>query len=457
MKSKGLALTLVLLLLVSLLPATVFGAAAWTPGTAYKTGDVVTYSGKDYKCLQSHTALAGWEPPNVPALWTATGGTTPTPTPSATPAPTVTPTPTPKPTVTPTPTATPKPTATPTATPIPTVTPTPTPKPTATPSTGKVVVGYWHNFDNGSGVIPLRNVSNNFNVINVSFAETLSDHATLTFTPFQTTPAQFKADVAYLQSQGKRVHISIGGANATVDLETAANKASFVSSLKSIIDTYGFDGIDIDLEGASLSLNAGDSDFKNPTTPKIVNLIAAIKEIMTAYGSGFDLTMAPETAYVQGGQIAYGGPWGAYLPVIYAVRDQLDYIHVQHYNSGSMQALDGKSYSQGTADFQVAMAEVLLKGFAVAGNAANMFPALRADQVAIGLPSSPAAAGGGYTAPADIVKALNYITKGQSFGGGYKLQTPAGYAGFRGVMTWSINWDATTGYAWSNAMKSYFG
>lgn len=300
-------------------------------------------------------------------------------------------------------------------------------------------------------------MSPNFNVINVSFAETLSDHATLTFVPFQTTPAQFKADVAYLQSQGRRVHISIGGANATVELNTAAAKASFVSSLKNIIDTYGFDGIDIDLEGSSLSLNGGDTDFKNPTTPKVVNLISAIKEIMATYGSGFDLTMAPETAYVQGGQIAYGGPWGAYLPVIHAVRDQLDYIHVQHYNSGSMQGLDGKSYAQGTADFQVAMAEVLLKGFPIAGNASNLFPALRADQVAIGLPSSPAAAGGGYTQPADIVKALNYLTKGQSFGGQYTLQTPGGYSGFRGVMTWSINWDKTTSYVWSNAMKGYFG
>nr|WP_326647068.1 MULTISPECIES: carbohydrate-binding protein [unclassified Streptosporangium] len=22
-----------------------------------------------YRCLQGHTAYAGWEPPNVPALW----------------------------------------------------------------------------------------------------------------------------------------------------------------------------------------------------------------------------------------------------------------------------------------------------------------------------------------------------------------------------------------------------
>ena len=41
----------------------------WAAGTAYKPGDVVTYNGVSYRCLQAHTAIAGWEPPNVPALW----------------------------------------------------------------------------------------------------------------------------------------------------------------------------------------------------------------------------------------------------------------------------------------------------------------------------------------------------------------------------------------------------
>ncbi|MFC0862048.1 lytic polysaccharide monooxygenase [Sphaerimonospora cavernae] len=44
---------------------------AWTAGTPYKAGDLVTYSGRTYRCVQGHTALTGWEPPNVPALWQA--------------------------------------------------------------------------------------------------------------------------------------------------------------------------------------------------------------------------------------------------------------------------------------------------------------------------------------------------------------------------------------------------
>jgi len=41
----------------------------WKAGTAYKVGDRVTYGGVTYQCRQAHTAITGWEPPNVPALW----------------------------------------------------------------------------------------------------------------------------------------------------------------------------------------------------------------------------------------------------------------------------------------------------------------------------------------------------------------------------------------------------
>ncbi|QUW93110.1 carbohydrate-binding protein [Streptomyces sp. V17-9] len=41
----------------------------WAAGTVYQAGDTVTYGGATYRCLQGHQAYAGWEPPNVPALW----------------------------------------------------------------------------------------------------------------------------------------------------------------------------------------------------------------------------------------------------------------------------------------------------------------------------------------------------------------------------------------------------
>jgi chitinase len=85
---------------------------AWQPNTAYVVNALVTYQGVTYKCLQAHTSLTGWEPPNVPALWQPVSGN-----------PTVTPTPVP-----PTPTRTPTPGG-------PTATATSVP-PTATPGSG---------------------------------------------------------------------------------------------------------------------------------------------------------------------------------------------------------------------------------------------------------------------------------------------------------------------------------
>src|SRR5258708_19752686 len=105
------------------------------------------------------------------------------------------------------------------------------------------------------------------------------------------------------------------------------------------------------------------------------------------------------------------------------------------------------------------MAELLLTGVAVMGlnGGTQVSPALRPDQVAFGLPGAPAAArSGGYYSPAGVTQALNYLTKGQSFGGTYKLKNPAGYPGLRGVMNWSINWDQSGGYAFAANIYNFF-
>ena len=42
----------------------------WAVDADYALDVRVSYSGKLYKCVQAHKSQAGWEPPNVPALWT---------------------------------------------------------------------------------------------------------------------------------------------------------------------------------------------------------------------------------------------------------------------------------------------------------------------------------------------------------------------------------------------------
>ncbi len=321
-----------------------------------------------------------------------------------------------------------------------------------------IMVGYWHNFNNGSAVLNLGDVSTDWDVVNIAFAEPATfGQADMAFTPSNdvTTEAQFRQDVTLLQSRGQKVLISIGGANGRIELLTPQDAQTFASAMIAIIEDYGFDGMDIDLEGTSLGLSTGDTDFRNPTSPKITNFIAGTQAVLNHFGPDFILTAAPETAFVQGGNSTYAGSFGAYLPVIYNFRNRLDYIHVQDYNSGCMLGLDGVCYSQGNADFHVAMTEMLLQGFPVAGHTVN-FPALRPDQVAFGIPASPQAAGGGYTAPAEVKKALDYLIKGISFGGRYTLVNPSGYPEMRGLMTWSINWDEFFNKEFSLNYRPYF-
>ncbi len=320
-----------------------------------------------------------------------------------------------------------------------------------------ILVGYWHNWqDHAASFVRLGNISSKFDVINIAFAlPTGKTTGEMNFVPCEaTTPDQFKSDIAYLHSLGKKILVSVGGENGSLTLTDKSAQYHFAESMASIIQEYGFDGIDINLE-SKVALRVDDTDFRNPISPPITNLIAAVKQIRAYFGPDFILSLAPETICVQGGYKTYSGVSGSYLPIIDGLREILTYIHVQHYNSGAMTALDGKDYSQGTADFHVAMAEMLLRGFPINGDFNNIFPRLRPEQIVIGLPAFANAASNGYTAPVEIQKALDYLTTGRPFGGQYMLRRPGGYPDFRGVMTWSINWDAAGYQRFSSSTRSY--
>lgn len=49
------------------------GTPAWAEGSSYTAGQIVSYQGKQYRCLQAHTAWAGagWNPASSPTLWQA--------------------------------------------------------------------------------------------------------------------------------------------------------------------------------------------------------------------------------------------------------------------------------------------------------------------------------------------------------------------------------------------------
>ncbi len=305
-----------------------------------------------------------------------------------------------------------------------------------------VLIGYWHNWNDSSApYIPLNQVDSRYSVICVSFAVPNSpSDMNMNFTPDGVSQSTFIAQVQTLQSQGKKVLLSIGGANTSVSLNNTNNRDVFVNSMSSLLTTYGFDGIDIDIEHGNSILASG--TIANPTSVDVINLIAAINQIKTNYYATFNrnmmLTFAPETAYVHGGMSAFGGIWGGYLPLLDALRNDLDYVHVQLYNSGSMYGIDGNIYNQGTSDFIVAMTEALIQGFTTAG---GYFQGLSANKVIVGLPACPNAAGGGFVNTTNVENAIKYLRGVGPQPGTYTLNNPNGYSNLGGLMTWSINWD----------------
>ncbi|HQV38218.1 MAG: T9SS type A sorting domain-containing protein [Flavobacteriales bacterium] len=305
------------------------------------------------------------------------------------------------------------------------------------------LIGYWHNWDiAGAPYISLDQIDPRYDVIEVSFAEPVfGSTSQMVFTPSATDPTTFAAQVAALRSSGHKVLISIGGANATVQLNSDAERDELTASMLGILADFGFDGIDIDLEGASISITGG--TITTPIDAPMLRLIQAIEDIGDAFelntGTPMMLTMAPETASVQGGQSAFGSIWGAYLPLIHALRDRLDILQVQLYNSGSMYGIDGAIYDQGTADFIVSQTEAVIQGFTTSG---GPFNGLAPEQIAVGLPACADAAGGGYSDTATVAAALRYLHGTGPQPGSYTLAQTAGYPALRGMMTWSINWDA---------------
>ncbi|MFC9030895.1 chitinase [Streptomyces arboris] len=298
---------------------------------------------------------------------------------------------------------------------------------TAKPGTGgpgpavpkHAVTGYWQNFNNGAAVQKLTDVPADYDIIAVSFADATPTPGAVTFKLDTAglngyTDAQFRADIKTKQAQGKNIIISIGGELGTVRVDNDASATAFANSVYALMQDYGFNGVDIDLENG---LNA-------------TYMTKALRQLSAKAGSGLVITMAPQTIDMQSTS-------GEYFKTALNIKDILTVVNMQYYNSGSMLGCDGKVYSQGSVDFLTALACIQLEG------------GLDPSQVGIGVPASTRGAGSGYVAPSIVNAALDCLAKGTNCGSFKPSKT---YPSLRGAMTWSTNWDATAGNAWSKAV-----
>ncbi|WP_443049841.1 chitinase [Streptomyces sp. NBC_00287] len=299
------------------------------------------------------------------------------------------------------------------------VTGTTTATPTGPALPKHAVTGYWQNFNNGATVQKLSDVQSQYDIIAVAFADATGTPGAVTFNLDSAglggyTVAQFKADIQAKKAAGKKVIISVGGERGTVAVNDSASATNFANSVYTLMQEYGFDGVDIDLENG---LNA-------------TYMTQALRSLSSKAGSSLIITMAPQTIDMQSTS-------NSYFQTALNIKDILTVVNMQYYNSGSMLGCDGKVYSQGSVDFLTALACIQLEG------------GLSPSQVGLGLPASTRGAGSGYVSPSVVNNALDCLAKGTNCGSFKPSRT---YPDLRGAMTWSTNWDATAGNAWSNAV-----
>ncbi|MFE3789458.1 chitinase [Streptomyces goshikiensis] len=308
--------------------------------------------------------------------------------------------------------------------------------------TGKVLQGYWENWDGAAnGVHPpfgwtpitdSRIRDHGYNVINAAFPVILSDGTALWQDGMDATvKVATPAEMCQAKAAGATILMSIGGAAAGIDLGSAAVADRFVATLVPILKKYNFDGIDIDIETGLVG-----SGTITSLSPSQTNLIRIIDGILAQMPAGFGLTMAPETAYVTGGSVTYGSIWGAYLPVIkkYADNGRLWWLNMQYYN-GSMYGCSGDSYAAGTVQGFTAQTDCLNKGLVIQGTTIRV----PYDKQVPGLPAQPGA-GGGHMTPALVAQAWNRYA-----------------GGLKGLMTWSVNWDGAKNWTFGNNVKTLQG
>ena len=289
-----------------------------------------------------------------------------------------------------------------------------------------VLAGYWQDFANGAKPLTLAAVPTGYNLVDVAFATadasndggvTYSVDSGLSSALGGYTDAQFKADVATLHARGQRVILSVGGANGTISVASSSAATNFANSVHSLMTSYGFDGVDIDLE--------------NGLTPTY--MAQALNSLHSMVGSSLIITLAPQTLDMY-------QTTSDYFALALDIKSILTISYTQYYNSGSMPGCDGNVYSEATENFATSQACFQIQN------------GLGAAQVGLGFPASTSAAGGGYVSPSTVNASLDCLAKGTSCG---SFVPPTKWPAIGGAMTWSINWDAANGYAFESAVAPH--
>lgn len=261
-----------------------------------------------------------------------------------------------------------------------------------------------------------------YNVIAVAFGDMLSADGSFQIHTNLGDPPN-KASIsssAGVSGDSWQYIISFGGQNAAGPFvsDSDAYVTGFMQSYHAARDKFGFDGIDIDIETGM-------------GTP----LLRAYRKIFKQlHGEGQIISMAPQPLNIdpQTVSVFMEGAYNAYVPLVDTTMiEYVTYVAPQLYNN---------PMPCGDLDEYVAS---LQKGLAIDWDGQSLVVNIPSEKLVFGFPAANGAAPAGPSqswegSPASLVE--HYRGSSALMGTG-------------GCMTWSIGWDASTGWSWIDAVK----
>jgi hypothetical protein len=224
---------------------------------------------------------------------------------------------------------TPIPSPVPPPVPVPTPTPTPVPAPSGSGlPAGRFPGGYLTTWENKTNIRALAD-GGVVKLIYVAFAIGRAGAGGTLFLdmpPGCSTPADVKREIAYANSKGVKVIVSVGGyydfgyPNHGYVIDTQAKQDEFMVSMRDYVASWGFNGMDWDLEQGN--------------RPDIARIIALTKQMRAEFGDGFIIAAAP------GANLQSWYDWGTQVDVWAKAngRNSFDLYGEQIYDQGITEA-----------------------------------------------------------------------------------------------------------------------
>eukprot|EP01060_Flectonema_neradi_P002808 TRINITY_DN11771_c0_g1_i1.p1 TRINITY_DN11771_c0_g1~~TRINITY_DN11771_c0_g1_i1.p1 ORF type:complete len:303 (+),score=68.23 TRINITY_DN11771_c0_g1_i1:86-994(+) len=260
----------------------------------------------------------------------------------------------------------------------------------------------------------LKNLPKVYNVVNFAFVGWNASGGIVN--QFDAPSKSFKLTaevVKQLQSEGRTVMLSIGGGAGGVITgdEPATFSSNMANGLIAYSKSYGFDGIDFDIEHRSGDLM------------KCATVINNVLKMLKQKKPSIKISFAPQMVNLDPEVNTISAGFNELAPVIGPSLSLIDWVQPQMYNSWP--GVETLAYAQ-------RYTSELLKGYTVSD---VVVPPMPPQKLLLGYPASSNGAGSGYLPPCEVVAMVR------------SMHQP-----ILGLMTWDIGWDQKDGWKFANCV-----